>query len=248
MFNNQPQISQQILELIKTILYQNDFQYDDKYYQPTKGIAMGSPISSTIAEIYLQYFEETILKHWMETKEIIYYKRYVDDIIIIINQDVIKEETVLAHMNNVHKHPEFKMRDGVNNTTNYLDLHIHRNHDSIQLGIYRKPTQTDTTIHYTSTHPLQHKLAAYTFYMNRLLSILIIEQEKQHEWNTICTMAKNNVSPLRLIHILKHKISKTQLTSHKPTSATQKKWIAFTYHSPPTYIKSLIYSETQMCR
>ena len=52
---------------------------------------------STIAEIYLQYFEETIVKHWMETKEIIYYKRYVD-IIIIINQDVIKEETVLAHM------------------------------------------------------------------------------------------------------------------------------------------------------
>ena len=81
MFNNQAQITQEILELIKTILYQNYFQYDDKYYQPTKGIAMGSSISSTIAEIYPQYFEETIVKHWKETKEIIYYKRYVDDII-----------------------------------------------------------------------------------------------------------------------------------------------------------------------
>ena len=73
MFNNQPQITQQILELIKTIPYQNYFQYD-KYYQPTKGIALGSPIRSTTAEIYLQYFEETVVKHWTETKEIIYYK------------------------------------------------------------------------------------------------------------------------------------------------------------------------------
>ena len=35
-FNNQPKITQQILEPIKTILYQNFFQYDDKYYQPQK--------------------------------------------------------------------------------------------------------------------------------------------------------------------------------------------------------------------
>ena len=100
-FNNQPQITQQILELIKTILYQNYFQYDDKYYQPTKGIVRGSPIPSTIAQIYLQYLKETILKHWMGTKQIIYYKRYVDHIIIIINQDVIKEEIVIAHMSKI---------------------------------------------------------------------------------------------------------------------------------------------------
>ncbi len=138
-FNNQPQITQQILELIKTILYQNYFQYDDKYYQSTKGIVMGSPIPSTIAEIYLKYLKETIVKHWMGTKEIIYYKRYVDPVIIIINQDVIKEEIVITHMNKIHKHVEFKMTVEVNNTKIYLDLHIYRNHDKFQLGIYRKP-------------------------------------------------------------------------------------------------------------
>ena len=72
-FINQSQITQQILEPIKTTLYQNYFQYD-KYYHPTKTIAMGSPIPSTIAEIYLQYFVETIVKLWMETKDIICYK------------------------------------------------------------------------------------------------------------------------------------------------------------------------------
>ena len=85
---------------------------------------------------------------------------------------------------------------------NNLDLHIHRN-DSIQLGIYRKHTQSDTTIYFTSNHPLQQKLAAYNFYINRLLSTPITDQAKQQEWNTICTIAKNNSLPLQLINNFK---------------------------------------------
>ena len=59
-YNNQNIIIKQTLELIKIILNQNYFQYNDKYFQPIKGIAMGSPISTTLAEIYPQYFKELI--------------------------------------------------------------------------------------------------------------------------------------------------------------------------------------------
>ena len=90
------------------------------------------------------------------------------------------------------------------------------------------------------------KLAPYTFYINRLLSIPTMEQEKQHEWNTIYTMAKNNGFPLRLIYILKHKINKAQLTSHKPTSATQKKWITFTYHRSHIYKVTNLFGNTNL--
>jgi hypothetical protein len=43
---------------------------------------MGSRIAGMISEIYLQHLEETYVKHWIESKDIAYYKRYVDDIII----------------------------------------------------------------------------------------------------------------------------------------------------------------------
>ena len=46
--------------------------------------------------------------------------------------------------------------------------------------------------------------------------------------------------------ILKHKINKAQLTSHKPTSATQKKWITFTYHSPHVYKATNLFRNTNM--
>ena len=64
--NNQHIIITQNLELIKTILHPNYFHYNDNYYQPINGIAMGSPLSSTIAEIYVQYFEELTNTGWKQ--------------------------------------------------------------------------------------------------------------------------------------------------------------------------------------
>ena len=59
------------------------FQYNERIFKLKKGIAMGSPISGTMAEVYLQYVESTHIKQWWETGEISLYKRYVDDILII---------------------------------------------------------------------------------------------------------------------------------------------------------------------
>jgi hypothetical protein len=68
-----PTIIQQLINLINMVLHQNYFQFDGHYYKPLTGIAMGSPLSVTMAEIYLQYIEEMFIKHWLETQEIIFY-------------------------------------------------------------------------------------------------------------------------------------------------------------------------------
>jgi hypothetical protein len=79
------------------------------YFKLTQGIAMGLNFSSTVAEIYLKYVEELMVKHWMEMCEIMYYKRYVDDIIIIFDQNKTDEDTITNHMNNIHRYLEFKL-------------------------------------------------------------------------------------------------------------------------------------------
>jgi hypothetical protein len=78
---------EQTLQLLETILKQNYFQYNNQLFRPVKGIAMVSPISNTIAEIYIQFLEELYVKQWSESKKILYYKRYVDDILIIQKQN-----------------------------------------------------------------------------------------------------------------------------------------------------------------
>jgi hypothetical protein len=86
--------TEQTLYLLETILKQNCFHYNNRHYQPNKGIAMGSPLSSTIADIYLQYLEEIYVKHCLGNKEITFYKRYVDDILIIYDQNRTYEDTI----------------------------------------------------------------------------------------------------------------------------------------------------------
>jgi len=87
---------------------QNYFQYE-RLYPPEKGIAMGSPTSSIMAEVYLQYIEETHVNQWLNSKEITYYKRYVDDILIIYDQSKTNEQIILHEINKIYKNLQFKV-------------------------------------------------------------------------------------------------------------------------------------------
>ena len=58
---------------MEIILSQNYFTFQNKIYQPEKGVYMGSPISSTIAEIFLQHLEDIHTKQLLETKNINFY-------------------------------------------------------------------------------------------------------------------------------------------------------------------------------
>ena len=47
--HNNPEMTIQICRILETILQENYFITQEQIYQPGKGIAMGSPISGTIA-------------------------------------------------------------------------------------------------------------------------------------------------------------------------------------------------------
>jgi hypothetical protein len=102
-------------------------------------------------------------------------------------------------VNNKHKYLEFILTEEENKNVNYLYLSIHRNTNNLQLGIYRKAIQTDTTIYFTSNHPLEHKLAAYNWHINIMLTTPITEQARPQEWNTICTLTRSYGFPLQIV-------------------------------------------------
>jgi len=90
---------------------QNYFQYNDSFYKPHKGVAMGSPLSGTLAELYLQRIENEYIKQWLDSKEIHYYKRYVDDILILFNTKNTRGTNTKGHQ--PHKQtPNFQDNQG----------------------------------------------------------------------------------------------------------------------------------------
>jgi len=44
--------------------------------------------------------------------------------------------------------------------------------------MYRKPTTMDTTINYISNHPMEHKLAAYRYYISGMITLPLNEENR----------------------------------------------------------------------
>jgi hypothetical protein len=122
------QRKEQITAILKEILSQNSFCFNNEFCQPTKGIAMGSSISGIIAEIFLQCHEDIYIyiKHLPEKRSILFYARYVDDILIIYDQTFIHTDTLIAGLNAVHKNIIFKPTFESNSYISYLDLLLKR--------------------------------------------------------------------------------------------------------------------------
>jgi hypothetical protein len=76
----------------------------------------------------------------------------------------------------------------------------------IDIGIYRKPTCTDTTIQFTSNHPYEQNIASFNYCINRMITLPIMEQSKQQEWKIILEIARNNGFPTHIIQDLKKKL------------------------------------------
>jgi hypothetical protein len=103
-------------------------------------------------------------------------------------------------MNNINEQLDFKTTKEINKSVNYLDLTINRNINKIELNIYRKLTSADITIQHTSNHPRDHRLAAFTYYINRMVTLPITEKAKKHEWKKILNIAQKNGFPINIIH------------------------------------------------
>ena len=121
-----------------------------------------------------------------------------------------------------------------NNTINFLDLQITRNTHKLEINIYQKPTTTDTTIHYASNHPMEHKTAAYRYYISRMHPLPLNPNEKQTEWTTIQTTAKNNGFPTTIIRWLNQQIQHNHNNKDHTNNEQHVKKIqtTFTYYSP----------------
>jgi len=81
--NIEDNLKQNIIKLSKTIIDQNCFQFLDKTYIQTDGLAMGAPTSSIFSELYLQFLKNSTIYSILLNYDIKGYFRYVNDILIV---------------------------------------------------------------------------------------------------------------------------------------------------------------------
>jgi ribosomal protein S17E len=77
----------EIINKLKAAIEQNYFHFNQQCYNHTEGLAVGALTSAILAKVYIQYMEHKQLYPVLMNHEIIGYFRYIDEILIIYNQN-----------------------------------------------------------------------------------------------------------------------------------------------------------------
>ena len=72
-----------LYELLKLAATESSFIFDNKLYKQIDGVAMGSPLGPTLANVFLCHYEKIWLNECPSQFKPVVYKRYVDDIFVL---------------------------------------------------------------------------------------------------------------------------------------------------------------------
>ena len=108
-------------------------------YQHEEWLAMGSPLSPVLANIYMEYFEEMVLGS--KSLKPSMWLRYVDDTFILWphQEDV---QTLLDHVNSIRPSIQFTMEKEQDDKLHFLDVLVTCTEQGFRSSVYRKPTFT----------------------------------------------------------------------------------------------------------
>ena len=80
--------------------------FQDQFYEQVKGVAMGSPVSPIVANLYMEYFEQ---KAFSTAPTPQFWHRYMDDTFVI--QKEIHKQDFLQHIDSVDPAIQFTVQN-----------------------------------------------------------------------------------------------------------------------------------------
>ena len=109
--------------MLKLATTESSFIFDNKLYKQIDGVAMGSPLGPTLANVFLCHYEKNWLNECPSQFKPVVYKRYVDDIFVLFKS---KEHLKLFvnYMNSKHKNIKFTFETEDSNNFPFLDVKI----------------------------------------------------------------------------------------------------------------------------
>ena len=201
------------LERLLTICTQEShFQFNGKYYDQTDGMAMGSPLGSTFADIFLDEYET---KHMniLEELGVESWLRYVDDIWSTVKNDSCIPK-ILEYMNSLHPNLKFTVEYENNNKIPFLDTCINRKETGFKTNIYHKPTFTGVYLNWTSLTARKYKISLIYCLCDRIWKICQDPADREDEFKKLkLTLEKNEYPP----HIIEQEITKFINNRNKTT-------------------------------
>ena len=189
----------QFKNLLELATKESLFIFDGICYSQTDGVAMGSPLGPTLANIFLTHYEEIWLSKCPNQFKPKYYRRYVDDIFILF-EDSNQVNKFEKFMNSRHKNINFTKEIETDNCLSFLDIRIERKVDKFETSIFRKPTFSGVYLNFKSHVPDTYKKGLVYCLLFRIYNLCSNWSIIHEEINKLKTILLHNKYPLNFIN------------------------------------------------
>ena len=141
-----------ILSLIRLVLENNHFQFNNDNYLQKMGTAMGSPMAPAYASLFMGKLEQDFLKSRSLAPSI--WLRFLDDIFMVWDHSIESLHSFIDALNSFHSSIKFTYNISTK-TVNFLDVTVFKseNLEFLLLMYMYKSTNVHQYVEYSSCHP-----------------------------------------------------------------------------------------------
>jgi hypothetical protein len=238
-----------IIRLARFVMQNNYFSYEDQYYHQIRGGAMGSPLTLTIANCYMFFYERDIVRQIHNSYGL--YVRYIDDIFITINWPIRHFTKEIDRWNKFNNN--IILSANISHSADFLDLHMENKDGKLFTTVYHKPSYEPYYLPFNSILPMHMKknipfamlLRAIRYYStfqayldergNLCMALLLNNYPGEfidQQFNRV--LLKFNISqPLNSnnYNIIRNKVITTPSQEKQPTDFGKTIFVHFTYCS-----------------
>ena len=144
-------IATYILDLLKLVLHNMYFEFNNELFLQTGDTAMGTSLAPNYANLFMDRFESKALAK--QSLKPLIWKRFIDDIFLIWTHGEESLNKFVQYLNSLH--PTIKFTSEYSKESiNFLDTTVKLDKSrQIITTLYNKPTDTHLFLHHTSAHP-----------------------------------------------------------------------------------------------
>ena len=153
--------SETLLRLVELVLTFNCFSFGGYYYKQTNGVAMGTKMGPSYANLFVGFIEHQFFSQYHGPKPELY-GRYIDDCIGATSSTREELTQFITAVNSFHLALKYTWE--ISDTSlAFLDIKISIEGNGLCTSVYYKPTDSHSYLVYSSSHP-SHVKNVFTFF------------------------------------------------------------------------------------
>ena len=181
-------------DLLKLATMGTVFYFNGNYYKQLDGLAMGSPLGPALANAFLCYHGRKWLRECPVTYAPIFYKRYVDDIFVLL-----KSESQVNNLLFYQIYIRFTCEIEKDRYLAFLDINVYRGNNKFETLVQRKLTFSGGYTNYRSFIATEYKSSLITTLLYRSFTIVSDYHKLHEEIVKLKSVLRQNGYPTRFL-------------------------------------------------